>query len=229
MAADHPRRGTHQTEHPSQHNGTGSDHGIVAPEERSQAAEPAAARRVGLDRNEGAGKGPHAPLRNRERLRGRRATVLARSTGSGLPALDPLSVRQVRTATQGGAGDGSGGDPSVTIGGQCLRLVAVGPVATSGRGVAAHDGDGTDGKRGVGQDGAAARPGSPDAQNDDGGCGSDAAGVAASGSDAGCGGGGLEHRNRRRASASARAGRTPADRPRPQASSTPGKTAARHR
>ena len=66
-------------------------------------------RRAGLDRDEGARKGPRSALRDGQRLgRGHRA-VPARPTGVSLPAVKTVSLRQVCPAAQNGAGhDGAG-------------------------------------------------------------------------------------------------------------------------
>ncbi len=54
------------------------------------------------------GKGPQPPLRDGQRLRRRRAALLERRAGAGVPAVGGLSVPQVRAAEQAHAGDGRG-------------------------------------------------------------------------------------------------------------------------
>ena len=56
-------------------------------------AGPDRPRRAGLDRDEGAGEGPAAAVRDGQRLRGRRDAVPDRPAGRGLPAVGVVSVR----------------------------------------------------------------------------------------------------------------------------------------
>ncbi len=55
---------------------------------RTREARPVAPRRARLDRDEGAGEGPPSPLRDGQRLRGRRDAIPDRSARRGLPAVD---------------------------------------------------------------------------------------------------------------------------------------------
>ena len=88
-------------------------HRQIEPHRLSQAG----ARRAGLDRDEGAGEGPQPPLRDGQRLRGRRAALPERRAGAGLPAVGVVPLPQVRPAEQGGAGDGGGRGPGGAAGG----------------------------------------------------------------------------------------------------------------
>ena len=63
--------------------------------------EPVGARRAGLDRDEGAGEGPAAALRDGQRLRGRRDAVPDRRAGGGVPAVGVVSVRASSPAGTG--------------------------------------------------------------------------------------------------------------------------------
>ena len=62
-------------EHAAEHAAARRRHRVGAAAERSEAAQPAVPRRTGLDRDEGAGKGPHAPLRDGQRAWRRRASA----------------------------------------------------------------------------------------------------------------------------------------------------------
>ena len=64
-------------------------------------AHQAGSRRVGLDRDEGPGEGPHPALRNRQRLRGRHPAPLERRAGRGLPAIGRVPIPEIRAAEQG--------------------------------------------------------------------------------------------------------------------------------
>ena len=61
---------------------------------RPEAAEPARARRAGLDRDEVPGEGPHAPLRDGQRPRGGRAALPGRRAGAGVPAVGGYRFRK---------------------------------------------------------------------------------------------------------------------------------------
>ena len=75
-AADHPRGGAAEAEHAAEHAGRRRCRRSRRSGRRDpRAAEPAGARRAGLDRDEGAGEGPQPPLRDGQRLRGRRAAL----------------------------------------------------------------------------------------------------------------------------------------------------------
>ena len=54
------------------------------------------ARRAGLDRDEGAGEGPHPALRDGQRIRAGRPAILARRAGAGLSAQPGLPVTEIR-------------------------------------------------------------------------------------------------------------------------------------
>ena len=68
-------------------------------------ADAAGPRRIGLDRDEGPGKGPQSPLRNGQRPGRRRAALLARRAGRGLPAVGLVPLQQIRAAAQAGSLD----------------------------------------------------------------------------------------------------------------------------
>ena len=70
---------------------------------------PRRARRAGLDRDEGAGEGPAAAVRDGQRLRRRRDALPDRPAGGGLPAVGVVSVREVRPPQPGGPDDGGPG------------------------------------------------------------------------------------------------------------------------
>ena len=73
---------------------------------RAGAAVEAGARRAGLDRDEGAGEGPDAAVRDGRRAgAGHRAVPGGRGGGGG-PAVGAIQVEQVRAAAPHGAGDG---------------------------------------------------------------------------------------------------------------------------
>ena len=67
--------------------------------------EPLGAGRAGLDRDEGAGKGPQPPLRDGQRLRRRHRALFARRAGGSLPAVGAISSGEVRAAEQSRVGD----------------------------------------------------------------------------------------------------------------------------
>ena len=67
------------------------------------------ARRTRLDRDEGAGEGPDAALRDGQRLGGRRAALSERRAGRGVPAEYRVPLQEIRPAKQGGPGHGLGG------------------------------------------------------------------------------------------------------------------------
>ena len=76
------------------------------PSRRGAASEPRRlttlrARRPGLDRDEGAGEGPRAPLRDGQRPGGRRAALPRRRAGQRRPAEQGLPPAQVRAAAPG--------------------------------------------------------------------------------------------------------------------------------
>ena len=60
--ADHPRGRAAQAEHAAQRVGRDLDDRLGQPPDRRPQAEPLAARRAGLDRDEGAGEGPRPPV-----------------------------------------------------------------------------------------------------------------------------------------------------------------------
>ena len=68
--------------------------------------QPAHARRSGLDRDEGAGKGPHAPVRDGQRPGAGRRARFGRRTGRGLPAVAALPGAEVCAAPSRARGRG---------------------------------------------------------------------------------------------------------------------------
>ena len=64
------------------------------------------------------GEGPQPPLRDGQRLRGRRAALPGRRAGAGVPAVGGVSVAQVRAAEQGA---GAGGEPGAAGAGRRRR------------------------------------------------------------------------------------------------------------
>ena len=66
-------------------------------------AEPCRPRRARLDRDEGAGEGPPAAVRDGQRLRGRRDAAPDRPAGRGVPAVGVVSVPEVRPTQPGGS------------------------------------------------------------------------------------------------------------------------------
>ena len=83
-------------------------------------ADGAAAQRTRLDRDEGAGEGPHAALRDGQRLRGRRAALSGRRTGAGRAAERGLSAEEVPAEescggrrSRGGRGRHAGRDSGI--------------------------------------------------------------------------------------------------------------------
>src|SRR5262249_17632900 len=72
---------------------------------------------AGLDRDEGPGEGPLAPLRDGQRLRGRRAALPGRRAGAGVPAVGGLPAAQVRAAEQAAVGGGGGAGGAAACGG----------------------------------------------------------------------------------------------------------------
>ena len=90
---------------------------------RPAAAEPCRAGRARLDRDEGAGEGPHAALRDGQRLRGRRDAPPDRPAGGGVPAVGRVSLQEVRTAEPGDT-DGDGIDCECPVDGFGVRRLA---------------------------------------------------------------------------------------------------------
>ena len=109
-AAGDPRGGAAEAEHEAEHGGGLADAGRE-PRHGAGEADEAGARRAGLDRDEGAGEGPQPPLRDGQRLRGRRAALPARRAGAGVSAVGAVPVAQVRPAEQAGVADCVGGCP----------------------------------------------------------------------------------------------------------------------
>ena len=72
----------------------------------------AGARRTGLDRDEGAGEGPHAPLRDGQRLRDGHPALPGRRAGAGGAAQRTLPAAEVRPEAPGGLDDGRGDRPA---------------------------------------------------------------------------------------------------------------------
>ena len=62
------------------------------------------------------GKRPHPPLRNGHAPGQRRGALPARRAGASLPAVGPVSIRQIRPAEQGGACDGGIGRGALVLG-----------------------------------------------------------------------------------------------------------------
>ena len=103
--ADHPRGRAAQAEHAAQCVGRDPDDRLGQPPDRRPQAEPLAARRAGLDRDEGAGEGPQPPLRDGQRPGPRRRALPGRRPGRGRPALGLVSPPQVRPAQPRGPDD----------------------------------------------------------------------------------------------------------------------------
>ena len=122
-AADHPRGGAAAAEHAAEHARRDAHDRLGQPRGRPAAAGPVGARRAGLDRDEGAGEGPAAAVRDGQRLRGRRDAVPDRPAGGGVPAVGRLSAAEVRAAEQraGGRGSGAGRAPGAGDGGHVHR------------------------------------------------------------------------------------------------------------
>ena len=96
-AADHPRGGAAEAEHAAEHARRDADDRLGQSQGRPAAARSDRPRRARLDRDEGAGEGPAAAVRDGQRLRGRRDAVPDRPAGRGLPAVGVVSVREVRS------------------------------------------------------------------------------------------------------------------------------------
>ena len=114
------------------------------PEDRAGAADAAGARRPRLDRDEGAGEGPHPALRDGQRLRPRHPALPGRRPGRGVPAVgrrigcgsSPASTAAaLATAAAfaallsgGGGSEHLAGDPGhagrAPGEGRCLRAIA---------------------------------------------------------------------------------------------------------
>ena len=77
-------------------------------ERRAGAADPAGAGRPGLDRDEGAGEGPDAAIRDGQRVRPGRPAVPRRRRGGGVPAVGGVPAPQVRRQAPRGAGHRGG-------------------------------------------------------------------------------------------------------------------------
>ena len=122
-AADHPRGGAAEAEHAAELARRDADDRLGQSQGRRPAARPDRPRRAGLDRDEGAGEGPAAAVRDGQRLRGRRDAVPDRPAGRGVPAVGRVSAAEVRAAKQrtGGSGSGAGRAPGAGDGGHVHR------------------------------------------------------------------------------------------------------------
>jgi len=87
----------------------GPEHGgATAAEQPGETLEPAAGR-PGLDCDEGAGEGPHAALRERQRLRAGHQALPRQRGGAGLSAERWLPAPETRAPTSAGLRGGRGG------------------------------------------------------------------------------------------------------------------------
>ena len=81
---DHPRTGATDAEQATEHARRDASDGLGQSSRRLKEAEPDRPGRARLDRDEGAGEGPAAALRDGQRLRGRRDAVPDGSAGRGV-------------------------------------------------------------------------------------------------------------------------------------------------
>jgi hypothetical protein len=137
-------RAAFQLRHPAEDRGGAED--------GAGAAVEAGAWRVGLDRDEVPGEGPHAALRDGQRVGEGCRALPARRASRGLPAVDELSVPEVRAEKQDGAADRERVCAASDRGDGGERLVR-------GRGqpAAQRSGNGS-GRRGKGADRSRSRP-----------------------------------------------------------------------
>ena len=202
----------------------------AAAAERSAAAEPALARRAGLDRDEGAGEGPQPALRDGQRAwRADVAALPARRAG-GWPARRRPGIASA--SSRGGTRRGCGSPRRRPW--CCCWLAAGVSWALVGPGSASQtelSGRTAETEQTVNAalitDAAVAQAGWRGAERDEPGGGRRPGAVAPGGSVAGPGGDRLEDRNGRRPSASAGAGRAAADRTATGAGAAEGKPVAR--
>ena len=82
-----PRGGAAAAQHPDQHAGRGGHDGLGPPQDGPGQAQPPAPPRAGLDRDEGAGEGPHAALSDGQRFRAGHRALSGRRADRG-PAAD---------------------------------------------------------------------------------------------------------------------------------------------
>ena len=103
-------RGAAEAEHAAERLGRGAGvHLGSAPDGAGQAGK-ADARRAGLDRDEDPGEGPQPPLRDGQRVRGRRAALPDRRAGAGVPAVGAVSLSEVRPPEPGRTRHGRSAD-----------------------------------------------------------------------------------------------------------------------
>ena len=110
----HPGGGAGQAEHADQYFGRQVRGGGGPSTCGPPSLKPACAGRPGLDRDEGAGEGTLAAVRNGQRLRGGRREVSGRRTGAGASSFGRVPLPQVCPSQSRGIHDGgacAGGDP----------------------------------------------------------------------------------------------------------------------
>ena len=117
---DHPRGGAAEAEHAAEHVGESIavDRGPAA--NRAGQAVEAHARRSGLDHDEGAGEGPHAAVRDGQRLGAGHPALLERRAGGSVSAVGDVSIAEVRRKEPGGIDDGDGDCGSARRGGAAV-------------------------------------------------------------------------------------------------------------
>ena len=124
-AADHPRGGAAEAEHPAEHARTAADdrRPTAAPEPAKLTQ--AGARRAGLDRDEGPGEGPQPPLRDGQRLR-------ARTCSATWPTSRCWPARRRRGIGSASSPGGTSQRVATAVGGSRLAaLLAVSRLAVS--------------------------------------------------------------------------------------------------